>query len=280
MFTRTVTTAVCLLALAAWAHANPYNGSVWDVNVEKRHVEVKTVNGFKTFALTRDAKITVNSQPAGIDALRIGQGIRLACEGRTLIAVQVVAFDRFKTDTPAGKDEYLGRIELLSADRKQVTIRTDRSITETIRLPDTVEVRIDGKVTGPDRLAIGQEVFIACQPGTLTASKVVMPIPPPPPSAPQPPKPPPDVLLDPATFRVGQTGKLRFQFEVLQIVDGSNMRVKSAGIDFWISGVSTAGMVDGRDYELRTRLKVSGTKQYKTVTGGSRTVFLLEPAEK
>lgn len=47
----------------------------------------------------------------------------------------------------------------------------------------------------------------------------------------------------------------------------------------WLSGVSTVGKVDGARLPLDRPLKITGTKQYGTAGGASRTVFLLEPVK-
>ncbi len=45
----------------------------------------------------------------------------------------------------------------------------------------------------------------------------------------------------------------------------------------WITGVDTAGMVDDQNAKIDRVLGVVGTRQYGTVVGGSKTVFVLEP---
>lgn len=53
---------------------------------------------------------------------------------------------------------------------------------------------------------------------------------------------------------------------------------KEGGEVVWLKGVATKGWVDDKALTLDGHFKVTGTKQYKTVLGSSRTVFLIEPA--
>jgi hypothetical protein len=51
---------------------------------------------------------------------------------------------------------------------------------------------------------------------------------------------------------------------------------REGGESFWLKGVSTKGWVDDKVVTLEGNFKVTGTKQYKTVLGAPRTVFLVE----
>ncbi len=44
-----------------------------------------------------------------------------------------------------------------------------------------------------------------------------------------------------------------------------------------LTGIPTEGVVDGRKVEFKTPMYVAGTRQFETVSGGTRTVFLLKP---
>jgi hypothetical protein len=52
---------------------------------------------------------------------------------------------------------------------------------------------------------------------------------------------------------------------------------KTVQADFWVKGVSTAGLTDDRGAELKDVFEVTGTKQYETVFGSTRTILVLEP---
>ncbi len=97
----------------------------------------------------------------------------------------------------------------------------------------------------------------------------------------------PQLILD--NLHVGAVGALEFpegmigdrtpSFEVMQITDGTNMMVTMFGQRVWVSGVSTAGLVDGKKVELPQVFRITGTKTYKTAIGGSNTVFVFSPVD-
>jgi hypothetical protein len=79
-----------------------------------------------------------------------------------------------------------------------------------------------------------------------------------------------------------------FTFDVVQVIgpDAALVRpvyrlrnARARGPLYRIEGWPTAGVVDGKPIQLSGRFKV-GTKTYKTTSGGSKTVFLLEPAKE
>lgn len=88
----------------------------------------------------------------------------------------------------------------------------------------------------------------------------------------------------------------RFYFEAVQVLGDEEALVRAVtvwrrmignavvgteredGAVYYARGFSTAGVIDGGRIRLEGRFQVSGTKRYKTARGGSRTVFLLEPA--
>ena len=89
-----------------------------------------------------------------------------------------------------------------------------------------------------------------------------------------------------ADLRIGAEGIL-FDVKIMNIIDESNMIVwldeSVENIDdlvrpVWIRGLDTTGKVDESNLDILTPLKVTGTIQYTTATGASKTVFLLEPA--
>lgn len=47
----------------------------------------------------------------------------------------------------------------------------------------------------------------------------------------------------------------------------------------WLRGIDTKGLADGSKVELDKPLKITGTETYETIMGGSKTVFVLEPAK-
>jgi len=47
----------------------------------------------------------------------------------------------------------------------------------------------------------------------------------------------------------------------------------------WVRGISTTNLVDGSYIKTDKPLKVAGTKTYDTASGGTKTVFLIEPYE-
>lgn len=82
-------------------------------------------------------------------------------------------------------------------------------------------------------------------------------------------------------WRAGQVGIISYDasnlaedkqaFEVNSIVDGRNAIIKDSSI--WIEGLNTGGIVTGQPVSLAGHcFVVAGTKTYKTVLGGNRTV--------
>jgi hypothetical protein len=84
--------------------------------------------------------------------------------------------------------------------------------------------------------------------------------------------------------RIGQTGneeKDLMNFEVVQVVDASNVIVKMhsiVGDETWLwLKMPTEGIVDDKTYAAGDRIfEVLGTKRYRTVLGGTKTLFELE----
>ena len=73
--------------------------------------------------------------------------------------------------------------------------------------------------------------------------------------------------------RGGSAAALESRFLRARGTPGKLMSIKK--IPVWLTGVSTAGVVDGAKHTLTTAVRVAGTKQYQSLAG-PRTVFLLE----
>lgn len=82
--------------------------------------------------------------------------------------------------------------------------------------------------------------------------------------------------LDPASMRVGNLGKLK-SVSILQVVDETTMLCQSGDETFFLTGASTTGLVDGRDFRLNSDwfCYVAGTQAYTTAIGSRKTVFVL-----
>jgi hypothetical protein len=79
---------------------------------------------------------------------------------------------------------------------------------------------------------------------------------------------------------VGDIGAMR-PMKILQILEDRGFLAQPLGSDetFWIQGIDTENMVDGRLITWPGFLKVSGTRNYGNVLGAARTVLLLEPID-
>lgn len=69
--------------------------------------------------------------------------------------------------------------------------------------------------------------------------------------------------------------------KIQQVIDADNMMVTSTTVGrerLWLT-MPTAGLVDGKSLTLDKTMEVTGTRQYTTVAGGSKTVFVLVPFE-
>jgi hypothetical protein len=68
---------------------------------------------------------------------------------------------------------------------------------------------------------------------------------------------------------------------VTQVIDKTNMLAriyeKRGDLTVWFSGISTAGFTDGSNQRVGQILQVTGTKQYTTAIGGTKTVFVISP---
>jgi len=91
-------------------------------------------------------------------------------------------------------------------------------------------------------------------------------------------------------MKVGDFGRLdsMAEYEIAQIIDEGNMRLnvrnltfRQARVDYgdsynvWVKG-NTKGLTDGTKIQIEDVFQVTGTKQYNTAIGGSKTVYVLE----
>jgi hypothetical protein len=83
---------------------------------------------------------------------------------------------------------------------------------------------------------------------------------------------------------IGDVGHL-YNFTIIQVIDENNAiaqtpddRPNSHKIYTYWMKIATEGMVDGSRLDSEKRLfTITGTKQYETTSGGSKTLFVLEP---
>lgn len=85
-----------------------------------------------------------------------------------------------------------------------------------------------------------------------------------------------------SAIEVGDIGILGYkqdrsvEMKIEQVVDDSNMLVSVGRDRLWMKA-KTEGFVDGKSFEFSGVIRVSGTRKYTTVAGGSLTVFVVEP---
>lgn len=88
--------------------------------------------------------------------------------------------------------------------------------------------------------------------------------------------------LSPAKMRVGEVGTLPQRCRVVQVVDGKNVRLEYGfevlRTDFWVEGVDTKNLSEGREAMLPGVFEVAGTKRYDS-NAGARQVLLVKPYE-
>ena len=68
----------------------------------------------------------------------------------------------------------------------------------------------------------------------------------------------------------------QIKLEVVQVISDKEMLVKIFGQLMWMSGYSTATIVDGKKFNFSGVYYISGTKKYETLTG-QRTVLVIQP---
>jgi hypothetical protein len=87
---------------------------------------------------------------------------------------------------------------------------------------------------------------------------------------------PPDL-----TFKEGNYGSLKeMELRVVQVVDGSNVMVRTRDKRvIWISGFSTAGLVEDELVAGAPLVICTGRKHYTTASGSKTNVWVVEPLE-
>jgi hypothetical protein len=83
--------------------------------------------------------------------------------------------------------------------------------------------------------------------------------------------------LAPHNLEVGKAGVCNYQIRIVQVIDAENMLARFGNRTVWIKGYSTKDVTEGEDRQFGGVMKVSGTKQYETALGVSKTVLLIEP---
>ena len=63
---------------------------------------------------------------------------------------------------------------------------------------------------------------------------------------------------------------------VRQVIDAENVLVDWGKTSLWVGRMSTENLVDGKKLRLPGIFRYAGTKQYQTVIGGTKTVYLIE----
>lgn len=81
----------------------------------------------------------------------------------------------------------------------------------------------------------------------------------------------------PRPLAVGNVGKFGYLIEVVQKVNASSARVSVAGETCFFDGIDFSKIADGSDFKTDLTLEVTGTRTYNTVTGASRTEFVVKP---
>ena len=79
---------------------------------------------------------------------------------------------------------------------------------------------------------------------------------------------------------VGKIG-LAHGWRVQQVVDEQSLMagIEGTAVTVWFEGIDTSTVVDGRTVDLAGAWLVTGTRQYETVAGGLRTVYVAEPID-
>ena len=80
-------------------------------------------------------------------------------------------------------------------------------------------------------------------------------------------------------FRKGSFGHLTGGVRIVQIIDEANCIVHYEGADFWLEGCDTTPFADDQHVPIETPVTISGNRQFRTVLGASRTVYVLKPFE-
>jgi len=81
-------------------------------------------------------------------------------------------------------------------------------------------------------------------------------------------------------FHEGDIGKLESKagfFEVAQIIDDTNLIVKSGDRSLWVTQVGTATIVAGQDVKFANAMKVAGTKKQPGPDGKEQSLPIVQP---
>lgn len=93
--------------------------------------------------------------------------------------------------------------------------------------------------------------------------------------------------LSPANFEFNQMGSVEWPARIVQVIDERNMLVSITRrtprrrndlperMTIWVADISTDHFVDDTSVTLKGGFVVAGKKQYQTVSGGGKTVFVL-----
>lgn len=85
-------------------------------------------------------------------------------------------------------------------------------------------------------------------------------------------------LLRPGRMAVGKVGVLYRAVEVRQVIDNTTALVASGDDTVFILRVDASKLVSDKSYDLGATLyEVAGTTTYKTLLGGTNTVFVVQP---
>jgi hypothetical protein len=76
-------------------------------------------------------------------------------------------------------------------------------------------------------------------------------------------------------------GSARPTVKVLSVSGASSLLVNFIGTDiiFFLEGIPTEGIVDGKEFEMKRVYEIAKTKEYVAASGAKKTVFVLVPAD-
>jgi hypothetical protein len=80
-------------------------------------------------------------------------------------------------------------------------------------------------------------------------------------------------------LKLDKGGRIYSEITIRQVFDEHNMLIDIGHSTVWVSGMLTAGMTTNGSATIDTVMRVSGTKTYASLDGGSNTVFLIEPVD-